>query len=1150
MSNHLLFKRIMSVMLVLALVFSIFPMAVYAEENTATVSFSIDGTSYKVDMKFEDDLLYCRADQWAEAAGCLWVFNSDQQQLLFYYDGPTILASYDDQEYIADGSSMWVPFFDAATQTGVYFSEVSGFTVCGYKVKPLAVFYKDMDRMFGISKYRTSEMIIELGGVWALISSASRAYAILSSLSIEGFLDAVSGKMDQDMYDAVLLDMLKTDETLLGAITGAGEALERPGKIINLLQKSLDEDGALVELLEQMDFSESDIRDIVWDLSQEAYGNKTLNDLSDFYEANKTTHFLEMLGFIDDMTVSLEADIHAVMAMQAVFANSDSAQMRHAAEKAIGARVGNKALTAGMYSLEFLGDVFLDNAIGKLEEAYEKSAGITSLKKLGAEAFVWVLDKSLSMTETTNAIMYSDVYSQVQLELTSYYYRHRADTASDNALMMHSVALLYLRSCLAAWRMFEYDESLSQPISNATTTLTAEITNLMQYTEDELLQNGTSEEVEQAIIDLVHLECDATSQHIIASIEYGILISALDDAGMEKLTWDLADGNSDGVDELYINGQGDMWRFSQLYFDAATDYLWSYTATGAAQSSTWVNFEKKNGYIHQRSYGSAAYQACSYITWDEANLNGFASHVRSWSGSDNTFIDECQWNGEVVPYDTYKTLLQQTAGEITSAEMNNPELLTMEFAESAKKVCAVLDIHFQNRKDLLQMLVQDLDGDGVTEHLYLIDGAANRILDKMDVENALGDERHLSFEDEALTIISVEEQGALTTVKIIRSEHYDLSDGAIHLYDDLVTISKMVCTCNSEEWVFQIPQINLDSSEIDLVNEKIMSDYSELLHDCDNSGTDMYLPYCYVGCNYNVKGDILSLVIEAWPSDCDGSWYSVYNISLSKKVLVDDKTVIEVSGMTESEYRTHVKQALGSEFWNFCGFLSDANPDDYSMDEWFMFDQMLQDTISSENVEAARPFWGENGDLWVVGDVYIPAGGGVMNLTVNLNEYDMAPNYAESLNYDRPEEQMCIELSWDGRNDEDELMYLEAAFTGLMDDGGGIQISEWSFTYNEQGQPIARGVRNWSAGTVTYYLYRLDGRFDFEVSVSEDIADFIGAICESGAKVVVTYPDGRSFTYTLDEGVYKSYTGHWFWAPFSIDHGVLVEYDSSWINYG
>lgn len=370
--------------------------------------------------------------------------------------------------------------------------------------------------------------------------------------------------------------------------------------------------------------------------------------------------------------------------------------------------------------------------------------------------------------------------------------------------------------------------------------------------------------------------------------------------------------------------------------------------------------------------------------------------------------------------------------------------------------------------------------------------------------------------------------------------------------EDLVTVQKTVCTCNwnSEEWTFEIPQINLDSAEIDAINTKIMSDYAEVIHDCDATSSEVYLPYCYVDCDYTMNGDMLSLIIEGGFSDCDGSDYSIYNISLSKKTLVDDETLIATAGMTETEYRTHVKQALGSQFWTICAFLSDANSGDYSLDQWFAFDEMLQDTIGAGNVEAARPFWGQNGDLWVIGDVYIPAGGGVMTIEVNLDEYEMAQNYAESLNYDMPEEQLCIELSWDGRNDEDELMYLEADFTGLLDDGAGIQIGEWSFTYNEQGQPIARGVRNWSTGTVTYYMYRLDGTFDFEVSVCEDVADFIGAICESGAKATVTYPDGRIFTFTLDEGVYRSHTGHWFWAPFSIDHGTLVEYDASWIQTG
>ncbi|MBR6762492.1 MAG: hypothetical protein IKM13_01930 [Clostridia bacterium] len=507
MSDHLLFKRVISVMLVLALAISSFSMFVYAQEEVTTVSFSIDGTVYNVDMKFEGKKLYCRADQWSVAAACLWTFNTEQQKVLFYYDtdAPVVLVIYDDQVYITDGDLMWVPFFDVATKTGVYFTGVSENMVRGYRAKPLAVFYKDMDRMFAISKYKITEMILALDDVWFWSSSASRWYATLSSFSLKGYLDAVSGKSEQDMYDAVFVDVLKMDETLLGVVTDAGEKLKRPAKIINLLQESLDENGAFVELLKRMEFSESDIRDIVWDLSQKAYGNKTLNDLSDFYKAyeySEKLHLLDLMEFVDDMTISLEADSHVVMAMQEVFANSDSVRIRHATEKAIGARTKNNTL-AGKYTFEFLGDILFDEAIGKLEETIGKTEGMANLKKLGAEILVWGIDKTFKLTDTTNAFMYSDVYSHIQLELAEYYYRHRNDETPENGLMLHSVALLYLRTCLASWQLFEYDKTLSQSIDNATSTIKGEIANLMKYTEEELLQNGTSEETEQAIIELV-----------------------------------------------------------------------------------------------------------------------------------------------------------------------------------------------------------------------------------------------------------------------------------------------------------------------------------------------------------------------------------------------------------------------------------------------------------------------------------------------------------------------------------------------------------------------------------------------------------------------------------------------------------------------
>ena len=510
-----LFQRIGALLLVLAMAFLTCPVSVHGHENQATISFDIENSTYNVNVKFINDTLYCRADQSAQTSGCLWKLNSEQKKLYFYYDTPVILAGYSQQEYHIDNNIPWVPFFDVANQTGVYFSEVADGTVCGYRAKPLAVFYEDMDRMFGVSRYRITELILSLGGFWTAASAVSRGYAILSSMSIGGFVDAISGEMDQELYDDAFIKMLKTDETLLGTFVEAGDTLTRLGKVINMLQKSLEEDSALIELLKKLGHSESEIRDFVWKAGQVVYGEKTLNNLSDLYEIDRLTNLWDILKVLDRFTISIEADAHAVMAMQEVFANSESSKISHAAQKAVSARI-NRVLTMGAYTAEFLEEYLVDKAVDTLDDIFDEVTDPGSLEKALSKAAIWGYDKALSLSDKSDAIMASEVYSQIQLELAGYYYDHCDDGTPENGMMMHSVALLYLKACLAAYEMYDFsdwldlDNTMSQSIDNATTSIKAEIKNLMLYTEEELLQNGTGEDCRKAIMDLANKTAEPT----------------------------------------------------------------------------------------------------------------------------------------------------------------------------------------------------------------------------------------------------------------------------------------------------------------------------------------------------------------------------------------------------------------------------------------------------------------------------------------------------------------------------------------------------------------------------------------------------------------------------------------------------------------
>lgn len=499
-------RRVIALVLAMVLMLSVCPTGVHAQETAKSVPFVIDDTTFYMDVRFIGDTLYCPADQWAQTADCLWKFNGDQKRIYLYahyLDSLAIFTSFDDQEYVAEGSVYWIPLLEAARHSGVFFRTVRDNAVFGCRAKPLAVFYKDMDRMFRISKYRISELINSLGGVWLIASSAARSYAILSTMSISGFVDAVSGKMDQEIYDDIFIELLNADDSLLGAFVDLGDAISRPGKVVSLFQKALDEDGALAELLRGLGFGEGEIREITWNLAQGAYGDKTLNDLADFNEIMGHTDLLTVLGMMDDMTAVIEADAQTIMAMQKVFSGSSSRQIREALSKAVSFRLGNKALAVGQYTFEYLDGVLSGIAIDKFEDACEEGLGVTSLEKLMAEALVWVYDEVLSLTDKTDAMMYAEASALIQLELADYYYEHCDDTAADTGLLMHSVALLYLRSCLASWQKFAFDDTLSGSIGNAKQTILAEISNLMEYTEEELLQNGTSDECVQALTELV-----------------------------------------------------------------------------------------------------------------------------------------------------------------------------------------------------------------------------------------------------------------------------------------------------------------------------------------------------------------------------------------------------------------------------------------------------------------------------------------------------------------------------------------------------------------------------------------------------------------------------------------------------------------------
>lgn len=199
---------------------------------------------------------------------------------------------------------------------------------------------------------------------------------------------------------------------------------------------------------------------------------------------------------------------------------------------------------------------------------------------------------------------------------------------------------------------------------------------------------------------------------------------------------------------------------------------------------------------------------------------------------------------------------------------------------------------------------------------------------------------------------------------------------------------------------YNIPQINIDSEDAKEINAKIYNDlyYGTIRQNVFNDisiGNDV--PVC-MGISYKwyINSGIVSLVITE-TFDADVIRYSAYNLQISKGEKVSDEDIILSKMASLEEYRTHVKRALGSIVWNQYGDTISSWQSSYDGELLTEARAVLSSTISETNIDSCIPYLGENGDLYIIGDVYSLAGASKYSHIVNLNNYELAKNYSDTI---------------------------------------------------------------------------------------------------------------------------------------------------------
>ena len=183
---------------------------------------------------------------------------------------------------------------------------------------------------------------------------------------------------------------------------------------------------------------------------------------------------------------------------------------------------------------------------------------------------------------------------------------------------------------------------------------------------------------------------------------------------------------------------------------------------------------------------------------------------------------------------------------------------------------------------------------------------------------------------------------------------------------------------------YNIPQINLQSPEIDQLNQSIFDAlYPDIKTSVDAIREGSYPLLDYVTYEYARTGDILSVWVRSHYY-YEYSELNAYTVSVSQKRVLSREELLEAYGIPENDYRDQAKRAMVSRYLDSAD--RNLGPEDF-------YQEQLNKTADDANIDAAVPFLDHNGQLCIIGRVYSLVAADSYPCIINLETFVLSPEY-------------------------------------------------------------------------------------------------------------------------------------------------------------
>ena len=468
----------------------------------------------------------------------------------------------------------------------------------------------------------------------------------------------------------------------------------------------------------------------------------------------------------------------------------------------------------------------------------------------------------------------------------------------------------------------------------------------------------------------------------------------LSDMFIEKSSLDgnsyVYDADNDGtMDWLFEFTAGDgrpMWMVAPVGGKSELLYLRDQSAAGGAS----LEMSSSGKIIAEKSYSSAGTGMSTYFPINGEEVAGH--HYESvFNGEKYELEFEYRVNGSPATEDEYN----KTVNDLGLSEIMFPHSIdsvkTIGYSIPGDSIPSIAS-ELATFNFVTDSYTGDFNGDGYTDAIIIADLSDGKpkgtSISPIYAEADLDDT--ITWSGSGIIIASGPDGTADVTISSAEAVRQTSEYQSANRNEELVSDAfSGVIPANTNqslghvEATYYVPQINISSSKISAINSEIMEISKDDI-DAVNGSND-YAEIMESHYEWAKNGNILSLLYVR-TSVHDYVFHYVYNINIAERRLATQEEVLAECRYSEQGYRFEAKKAMGSAFWDFAG----PNPDPF-------LDEMLQQTMSDENVSAAQPYMNSKGHLCIACLIKVPAGGGNLPKLIDLDFYSVSPFYAESI---------------------------------------------------------------------------------------------------------------------------------------------------------